>query len=57
MPSESLLSVLMRRDGLTRNEALELIREARAAVAAGADPEEILLDEFDLEADYIFDLI
>lgn len=54
---ESLLEVLMRRDNLTKEEAQDQIKEARARVNAGEDPEEILYEEFGLEPDYIFDLI
>lgn len=52
-----LIRVLMRRDGLTRAEAAELIADARARVIDGEDPEEILHDEFGLEPDYVFDLL
>lgn len=55
--SESLLEVLIRRDGISREEGLQLISEARHRVYAGEDPEEILHDEFGLEPDYIFDLM
>lgn len=54
---ESLLETIMRRDGLSKSEALELIREAREAVRNGADPEEILYSDFGLEPDFIFDLL
>lgn len=54
---EDLRQVLMRRDNLTGEEADELINEAREKVAAGADPEEVLYDDFGLEPDYIFDLL
>ena len=54
---ETLLEVLMRRDGLSKTEALEQIQEAREEVAAGADPEEVLADLFGLEPDYIYDLM
>lgn len=54
---ETLLEVLMRRDELTREEAQEWIDEAREAVTNGADPEEVLHDEFGLEPDYVFDLL
>ena len=54
---ESLLEVLMRRDGLDRDEAQDIIGEARDLVKNGADPEEILHYEFGLEPDYIFDLL
>jgi len=54
---ETLKQVLMRRDGLSAEEANERIAEARQAVENGEDPEEILHDEFGLEPDYIFDLL
>lgn len=55
---ESLLEVLMRRDGLSREEAAEGIAEARDAVLLdGEDPEEVLADWFGLEPDYVFDLL
>lgn len=53
----SIKSVLMKRDGYTEAEALELIEEAREMVANGADPEEILYSEFELEPDYVWELI
>ena len=54
---ELLKQVLMRRDGMTAAEARDAIDEARDLVRLGADPEEILADEFGLEPDYIFDLL
>lgn len=54
---ESLKEVLMRRDGLTEEEAEEQIEEARQAVMDGDDPEEVLADWFGLEPDYVFDLL
>ena len=54
---ESLKNVLCRRDGLTAAEADEAIAEAAKQVLAGADPEEVLADEFGLEPDYVFDLL
>jgi len=53
----SIKKVIMRRDGLTEDEADDLIAEAREMVANGADPEELLYSEFGLEPDYVFDLI
>ena len=52
-----IVKILMERDGMTRAEAIEALRDARREVADGADPEEVLLDNFGLEPDYIFDLI
>jgi len=54
---ETLKQVLMRRDGLTSEQADEQILEAREAILCGEDPEEVLEDWFGLEPDYIFDLI
>lgn len=54
---ESVLEVLMRRDGLSRQEGLQLICEARRRVYAGEDPEEVLAEEFGLEPDYLFDIL
>ena len=51
-----LVKTLMRRDGLSRDEALELVDELRADVLAGMDPEEVLYS-VGLEPDYIFDLL
>ena len=53
----SIKSVLMRRDGLTPDEADEMIEEARQLVAEGENPESVLRVEFGLEPDYIFDLL
>ena len=54
---ESILEVLMRRDGLTKNEAQERIDEAKQMVLNGDDPEEVVHYEFGLEPDYIWDLM
>ena len=53
----SIKSVLMRRDGLTPDEADDMIEEARQLVAEGENPERILRVEFGLEPDYVFDLL
>lgn len=53
-----LMHILIQRDKLTRDEAAEAIAYARHLVYnEGADPEEVLQDEFGLEPDYVFDLI
>lgn len=54
---ESLKEVLMRRDGMSGEDADELIAEAREAVAGGEDPEEMLEFYFGLEPDFVFDLL
>ena len=52
-----LVSILMRRDGMERDDAEDLLRDAREAVEDGEDPEEILADWFGLEPDYLEDLL
>lgn len=52
---ESIISILMRRDEMTRAEAKELIKIARERIRDGEDPEVVLEEEFGLEPDYIFD--
>lgn len=54
---ESIVDILMRRDGIDRSEAEDLVAEAKERVAAGENPEDILHDEFGLEPDYIYELI
>jgi hypothetical protein len=56
MKVDSLIGVLMRRDGLTKAMALQQILEMRQQVAEGEDPEEVLHD-IGLEPDYILDLL
>ena len=54
---ETLKQVLMRRDGMTQQEAQDAVIEARGRVRAGEDPEEILYEEFRLEPDWVFELL
>jgi hypothetical protein len=51
-----LLTILMRRDNLSKAEALDLISEMQQAVLEGENPEELLYD-IGLEPDYIFDIL
>lgn len=57
----SIKSVLMRRDGMTADEADELIAEAKAdleaRLAQGEMPFDICEEWFGLEPDYLFDLM
>ena len=55
--SNEIVKVLMRRDNMSRDEAIDALRDARKLIDEGMDPEEILLMEFGLEPDYIFDLL
>jgi hypothetical protein len=58
---ESLLKTLMERDGLSEQEAQDLIEEARAEMndrlAEGDMPYDICEEYFGLEPDYLMDLI
>lgn len=55
--SESLVDILVERDGLDRADAIDMVRDARQRVRAGESPEDILYEEFGLEPDYIFQLL
>jgi hypothetical protein len=52
-----IIAILMRRDGLTLEEARDALEEAAQEIHAGADPEEVLARSFGLEPDYIFDML
>lgn len=52
-----IVQILMDRDNMSREDAEELLVEARANVNEGDDPEEVLYDYFNLEPDYIDDLL
>jgi hypothetical protein len=54
---KSLKETIMRRDELTSEEADAMIEEAKAQVLEGEDPEEVLMNDFGLEPDYVFDLL
>lgn len=54
---ETLKQVIMRRDGLSSQEADDLIDEAKERVLQGEDPEEILAEDFGLEPDYFFNIM
>ena len=48
----------MRRDGLTSEEADNMIQNAKEMVFEECmDPEDVLMNEFGLEPDYVFDLL
>jgi len=58
---ETILQVLMRRDKLSAEEAMDVIQEAVKDFEQSliednfADPEDIIASHFGLEPDYIFD--
>ena len=53
----TVVKILMDRDGMTEEEAKDMVREAQERVSQGENPEEILHSEFGLEPDYIFDIL
>lgn len=54
---ESLKESLMKRDGITAEEADDFIAAMKEEVLRGADPEEVLHDHAGLEPDFIFDIM
>ena len=52
----AVLKILQRRDGMTKEEARDLLDECRDAVEAGENPEKVLREELGLEPDYTFAL-
>jgi hypothetical protein len=54
-----VVEILMRRDGMTREEAEDRVQEVREMIVCSSvlEAEDILIDELGLEMDYIFDLI
>ena len=57
MSTETIKQVLMRRDGLSDDEADEMVAYAKDRIADGEDPEEVCYEEFGLEPDYVFELL
>lgn len=53
----SIKETIMRRDGLSADEAQDLLNEAIQAVEDGMDAEDACAEFFGLEPDYIWDLI
>jgi hypothetical protein len=51
-----LLTILIKRDNLSKAEASSLISDMRQAVLDGENPEELLYD-IGLEPDYILDIL
>ena len=56
-----VVGILMRRDGISREEATEQVHECREAmmeaIENGDDPEEIFMDFIGLEPDYIQEVL
>ena len=53
---EEVISILVARDAMSREDAIELLKEAQQMVQDGEDPEEVLRCELGLEPDYAFGL-
>lgn len=58
---ERVIEILMKRDGLSRRDAKELILEVRERIyecnGNFVEAEEIMLEDLGLEMDYIFDIL
>lgn len=54
-PMNRVVKILMKRDGLTKEEALELIEECREEIEMGNDY--ALEDVLGLEDDYLLDIL
>lgn len=53
-----IIPILMRRDGMSLDEARELLEECKQMVREdGLDPEQVLYDELGLEPDFIWELL
>lgn len=57
----NVVAILMKRDGMSRAEAVALVTEVREMIEdAGGDydeAEQIMIDELGLEMDYIMDIL
>ena len=57
LQTSRIVPILMRRDGLTEDEAIDLVAEAEAqlneAFCNGDDPEDVMLEVLGLEPDYL----
>ena len=54
---ESLKCVIMERDGISEAEYEELLQEAQEAILNGENPEDVCMDYFGIEPDFVFDLL
>lgn len=58
---KEIVEIFMRRDGMTREDAIELLEEAYSAVQEaildGDDAEEVWMEETGLELDYLHNLM
>ena len=55
---EKIVDILMKRDGLTKKEAIELMEETKQEMMNNMDEaEDIFMEYLGLEMDYIFDFL
>jgi hypothetical protein len=55
---EKIVDILMKRDGLTKQEAIELMEETKQEMMNNMDEaEDIFMEYLGLEMDYIFDFL
>ena len=52
-----IVKILMERDGLSRKAAEKKLTDAQIRIYEGEDPEDILHNDFQLEPDYLEDLV
>lgn len=57
MHLEKIEDILVNRDGMSPEDAIAEVAEARRRVRRGENPEDILFEDFGLEPDYIFQLV
>lgn len=59
--AEEIVEIFTRRDGMTREDAIELLKEAYSAVQEailnGDDADEVWMEETGLEVDYLYNLM
>ena len=61
--NNNLVELLMRRDHLTREEAIEMLFTCNAALERAvsdgnySDVDDIIMDDLGLEPDYLFDIL
>lgn len=57
----TVIEILMRRDGLTKREAIQLVKETREMIyncnGNTGDAEDIMMEQLGLELDYIYDIL
>lgn len=52
-----ITEILIKRDNLTEDQALDVINEAVEAVDHGVDIKDVMYNYFGLEPDYLFDFM